>query len=287
MTDTTETELTETQKAYNVAQYELFQLAAYGHCTYTNGELLTKEGQRQQADYNNRIQAARGELEAALLRLVAEHAETVAGSRMVSVDWLRSLAGDPAMLSLLAVRPDEREADAASAVVPAADRAALRDRIIEVLAEKFTSPGFGKTPIADRLDRPMIHWEDGRPPQWGFVRPREVADAVLSVLSAPAADTNPAPQGVKHSGPNTKFCVGCLSGEHERVDVSEPGPAVEAQPGKETETREADPDCEHCDGSGLDPDAYFVNHDTGTWTHTPCSECLPEDDDTPQQPKEA
>ncbi|MBD9721926.1 ParB N-terminal domain-containing protein [Streptomyces caniscabiei] len=67
----------------------------------------------------------------------------------------------------------------------------------------------------------------------------------------------------------------------------QPGPAVEAQPGKDTETREADPDCEHCDGSGLDPDAYFVNHDTGTWTHTPCSECLPEDDDAPQQPKEA
>ncbi|MFE2563008.1 hypothetical protein [Streptomyces mirabilis] len=23
---------------------------------------------------------------------------------------------------------------------------------------------------------------------------------------------------VKHSGPNTKFCVLCLSGEHERID---------------------------------------------------------------------
>ncbi|MDX2996389.1 hypothetical protein [Streptomyces scabiei] len=125
MTDTTETELTETQKAYNVAQYELFQLAAYGHHRHhPSGEALTDEGKRQQRDYNDRIRAAREELEAALLRLVAEHAETVAGSRMVSVDWLRSLADDPAMLSLLAVRPDEREADAASVVVPAADRAA-------------------------------------------------------------------------------------------------------------------------------------------------------------------
>lgn len=40
---------------------------------------------------------------------------------------------------------------------------------------------------------------------------------------------------------------------------------------------EPDPDCEHCDGSGLDPDAYFVEGDV--WTHAPCSECLPEDDE--------
>jgi hypothetical protein len=45
--------------------------------------------------------------------------------------------------------------------------------------------------------------------------------------------------------------------------------------------REPDPDCERCDGSGLDPDAYFVNHDSQTWTHAPCSECLPEDDNAP------
>jgi hypothetical protein len=44
---------------------------------------------------------------------------------MMSVDWLRSLANDPAMLSLLAVRPDEREAEAASVVVPAADLGAV------------------------------------------------------------------------------------------------------------------------------------------------------------------
>lgn len=123
--ETAEPELTETQKAYNVAQYEIFQLAAYGHCTYTNGELLTDEGKRQQADYNDRIRAAREELEAALLRLVAEHAETFGGDWGVPAAWMRSLADDPAELSLLAVRPDEREDDrpAAVSVPPPATRA--------------------------------------------------------------------------------------------------------------------------------------------------------------------
>ena len=53
-----------------------------------------------------------------------------------------------------------------------------------------------------------------------------------------------------------------------------------AEPQDETDARRApDPECERCDGSGLDPDAYFVNRETQTWTHAPCSECLPEDDD--------
>jgi hypothetical protein len=56
---------------------------------------------------------------------------------------------------------------------------------------------------------------------------------------------------------------------------------TEEAPTTETRERQPDPDCEHCEGSGLDPDAYFVNHDTGTWTHAPCSECLPEDEDAP------
>lgn len=42
-----------------------------------------------------------------------------------------------------------------------------------------------------------------------------------------------------------------------------------------------DEDCERCEGSGLDPDAYFRNGDT--WTHAPCSECQPEDDETAQR----
>lgn len=49
--------------------------------------------------------------------------------------------------------------------------------------------------------------------------------------------------------------------------------------------READPNCERCEGSGLDPDAYFVNGDV--WTHAPCSECLPEGDETePEEPED-
>lgn len=44
-------------------------------------------------------------------------------------------------------------------------------------------------------------------------------------------------------------------------------------------TRKPDPDCERCEGSGLDPDAFFREGDV--WTHAPCSECLPEDDPEP------
>jgi hypothetical protein len=45
--------------------------------------------------------------------------------------------------------------------------------------------------------------------------------------------------------------------------------------------REPDPDCERCEGSGLDPDTYFVNEERSVWTHAPCSECQPDDDDDP------
>lgn len=104
------TDLTEAQKAYNVAQSEMFQLAAYGHHRYhPSGECLTDEGKRQQRDYLDRIQAAREELEAAVLRLVADHAERYRTLPKPVVGWLRTLADDPAELSLLAVRPEERE----------------------------------------------------------------------------------------------------------------------------------------------------------------------------------
>lgn len=78
---------------------------------------------------------------------------------------------------------------------PRADnRAALRDRIAEALAEKFTAPGFGNAlKIKDRVDRPLISWTDGRPPQWGFTNPREVADAVLAVLPEPVDQADDAP----------------------------------------------------------------------------------------------
>lgn len=42
-----------------------------------------------------------------------------------------------------------------------------------------------------------------------------------------------------------------------------------------------DEDCERCEGTGLDPDAYFQHGDT--WTHAPCSSCQPEDDETAQR----
>ena len=130
MTTNPQTELTETQKAYNVAQHEIFQLAAYGHCTYTNGELLTEDGKRMQRDYNDRIRTAREELEAAVLRLVAEHGERYRTLPEPVVGWLRTLADDAGELSLLAVRPDKREDELPAAVVPGppATRAAvLRD----------------------------------------------------------------------------------------------------------------------------------------------------------------
>jgi hypothetical protein len=108
--------LTEVQMAYNAAQYEVFQLAAYGHHRFApltdrrTGEYLSiSEIEAGQRDYNDRIQAAREELEAAVLRLVAEHGETYRTLPEPVVGWLRTLADDPAELSLLAVRPDERE----------------------------------------------------------------------------------------------------------------------------------------------------------------------------------
>ena len=75
---TDEPELTETQKAYNVAQYELFQLAAYGHHSYhPSGECLTDEGKRQRSDYNDRIRAAQERFEAMALLKAAEYFQNV------------------------------------------------------------------------------------------------------------------------------------------------------------------------------------------------------------------
>lgn len=104
-------DLTPVQQAYNLAQSEMFQLAAYGHHRYhPSGEALTDNGRREQADYNNRIRKAREALEVAVLRLVAEHADSFSGDWGVVANWLRSLADDPAELSLLAVQPDDEEA---------------------------------------------------------------------------------------------------------------------------------------------------------------------------------
>jgi hypothetical protein len=76
--DEAEPELTEVQEEYSLAKYELFQLAAYGHCTYTDGGgLLTDEGERKQQDYNDRICAAQARFEAAALRKSAEYFQGV------------------------------------------------------------------------------------------------------------------------------------------------------------------------------------------------------------------
>ena len=77
------------------------------HAAHPSGDCLTNEGKRQQRDYSDRILAARGKLEAATLRLVAEHVEQVAQVNAAPVKWLRMLADNPAELSLLAVTPEE------------------------------------------------------------------------------------------------------------------------------------------------------------------------------------
>lgn len=63
---------------------------------------------------------------------------------------------------------------------------------------------------------------------------------------------------------------------HIAARTTNPGAIDLEHPGGEAS--EADPDCERCDGSGLDPDAYF--REGGVWTHAPCSECLPEGEES-------
>lgn len=79
MTDTdAEPELTETQKAYNVAEAKLFQLAAYGHHKYwplvgNDGSYLSEREQEVgRRNYCERIRRAQAEFEAAALRLAAD-----------------------------------------------------------------------------------------------------------------------------------------------------------------------------------------------------------------------
>ncbi|MFE2164841.1 hypothetical protein ACFXB3_07175 [Streptomyces sp. NPDC059447] len=81
-----EAPLTETEQAYNVAMYELFQLAAYGHYTYapltdvrTGRYRSTEQIQAGTQDYNRRIRAAQERFEAAVLRKAAEEADRAGG----------------------------------------------------------------------------------------------------------------------------------------------------------------------------------------------------------------
>ncbi|MCX4543816.1 hypothetical protein [Streptomyces sp. NBC_01565] len=78
--------LTEIEQAYNVASYELFQLAAYGHYTYaplistSTGRYLTSEQiQAGTQDYNRRIRTAQEQFEAAVLRKAAAEADRAGG----------------------------------------------------------------------------------------------------------------------------------------------------------------------------------------------------------------
>lgn len=115
---------------------------------------------------------------------------------------------------------------------------------------------------------------------WAAIRERAAELAAVPAPSAVAGHTGSERERVKHSGPNTKFCVGCLSGEHERVD-DEPAagqsaggtpqdPAVQHAPGiavlcpdcrtkgyaicMDDKARQAcacgQPGCEYCDEEG-------------------------------------
>jgi hypothetical protein len=85
-------------------------------------------------------------------------------------------------------------------------------------------------------------WRDGTPVERRITRETTtftVEEPGPAVEAQPGKDTEtreaddtpqPTTERVKHSGPNTKFCVGCLSGEHERVDEQ---PATETPQPKE------------------------------------------------------
>jgi hypothetical protein len=81
--DDAEPELTEAQKAYNVTQYELFQLGAYGHYTYApdrnnDGTFKTlSERETNTKDYNQRLRAAQTRFEAAALLKAADYFQSI------------------------------------------------------------------------------------------------------------------------------------------------------------------------------------------------------------------
>lgn len=132
-------------------------------------------------------------------------------------------------------------------------------------------------------------------------QPEADADAVLAVLPEPAdraavraaafdeaaeklAGLDPVKAALagQHAWNDAAGIVRHMARQERRMATGEQqpvGPCVAGEQQNETPEaeREPDPDCEHCEGSGLDPDAYFVEGDV--WTHAPCSECLPEDDE--------
>jgi len=249
MTEQPEPDLTRTQKTFNVAQSEVFQLAAYGHHRYhPGGEALTDEGKRQQRDYNDRIRSAREQLEAALLRLVAEHAETFANSRFVSVDWLRSLADDPAQLSLLAVRPDERDFDtesAASVVPPSEDRAAaLTTAIYDALVDFQRTAQLASLQHAQIRQHLAEHLSGALALRMGIDPTPETVRAAVLLEAADIADHLPTPNCAELSSLTNAWEQGTFAVGRELRRL-----AAEARttcPGYETAPNRCTCPCEGC-----------------------------------------
>ena len=81
-----EPELTEAQKAYNITQYELFQLATYGHYRYdpernNDGTYKTlSERETNRKDYHQRLHRAQTRFDAAALLKAADYFQGVIDS---------------------------------------------------------------------------------------------------------------------------------------------------------------------------------------------------------------
>ncbi|MCL8016889.1 hypothetical protein [Streptomyces sp. AS02] len=264
-----EDQLTDVQKAYNLAQYEMFQLAAYGHHRYHPlVESLTPEGKRQERDYNDRLLKARDDLEAGLLRLVAEHGERYRTLPQPVVGWLRTLADDPGELSMLAIRPDERDEildgqPAAGRVVSAAPtHTGLRDRIAEAdeeaVAALFNRIAEAARTVPLRLGPNAVDLvRRGETIVLNLAEADEVAAAVLAVL--PPAD-RAAVERVR-AVLETEAVVGRSALEYRGLILAALM-AAEAQQQPDTETPRAYPDCERCGDTGIDPEQGG-----------PCTEC--------------
>jgi hypothetical protein len=210
--------------------------------------------------------------------------------------WDRAIPVGPL---LDAVEAEARTATPAGPA-PAPDRDTLRERIRLAIARQFLAEtGSGRT--VEELDDA----------EFG-----DLADAVLAVLPAPTDQTAVRAAALREAADfvgndDDCDCGGCdtcvprqlaaelrrLAGEAQQDEArAEPvcgdsahrhgGPcALYAREAQQDPTQDGeggpDPDCERCDGSGLDPDRYTKQWDTDGnlrgYRHEPCSECLPED----------
>jgi hypothetical protein len=140
------------------------------------------------------------------------------------------------------------ELEAASAVVPAADRAAVRAEAFDEAAEKLAALPREKAALAGESA-----WKDAA----GIVRHMAVQERRMTngeesaAVDRVAAETPPAETECAHCGKPVQLITGTLTAWwvhdpggntvcHPQQAASspraEPGPAVEAQPGKDTET---------------------------------------------------